>query len=37
MWKKAKLRHLVKSIRNAPVLDNLPTLEATHIDHGYHK
>jgi hypothetical protein len=36
-WEQAKLRHLVKSIRNPPVLDDLPILEAANIDHGDRK
>src|SRR5215212_582178 len=31
LWEQPKLRQLVKSIRNAPVLNDLPMLEAAHI------
>jgi hypothetical protein len=33
----AKLRHLVKAIRHAPVLDDPAVLKAAHINHGNRK
>src|SRR5215213_187186 len=36
-WEQAKLRQLMKSIRNPPMLDDLPMFEAANVNHGNRK